>query len=103
MDDVVDCERVSKACGSIAVVMVEKYSEVDHISTQWMHCVNSANHSMMPSLSLILLHLLVSKTKCLGMSTYYFWVSGFATLLAKKAVSSVDFTSCWPLWILGFL
>ena len=33
--------------------MVEDYSEVGLISTQWMHCVNSSNHFLMPSLSLI--------------------------------------------------
>ena len=53
MGDVVDCEKVFETLGSFAVFVVEEYSEVELISTQWMHCVNPSNHSLMPSLSYV--------------------------------------------------
>ena len=50
--DDVGCE-VFKARGSVAVGMVIEYSEVEPISTQLKHCVNSSNYSMMSSYYLI--------------------------------------------------
>ena len=53
MYDAVDCQKVSETRNSLAVVVVEENSKEDLISTHWIHCVNSSNHSMMPSQSLI--------------------------------------------------
>ena len=46
MYDVVDRQKVSEAHGTLAVVVVEAKSEVELISINWTHIVNSFKHSL---------------------------------------------------------
>ena len=76
-------------------------SIVELISSQWMHCVNSSNHFLIPLLSNILFvgfpDKFLAKVLIIDLSL------GIGCVVGKKAVSAVHVAACWSLRLLYLL